>query len=89
LSADALYALLGEGFARIPDHRQPKPPIPLRDALLSAFAMFSLGTEKGTLLIMAKRNLKPLVSTPEHQKSVMSHSRSPLFRPLDGYLPSS
>jgi hypothetical protein len=42
LSADALYALLGEGFARIPDHRQPTPPIPLRDALLSAFAMFSL-----------------------------------------------
>ena len=42
LSADALYALLREGFARIPDHRQPKPPIPLRDALLSAFAMFSL-----------------------------------------------
>ena len=42
LSADALYALLGEGFARIPDHRRPNPPIPLRDALLSAFAMFSL-----------------------------------------------
>lgn len=42
LSADALYALLGQSFARIPDHRQPKPPIPLRDALLSAFAMFSL-----------------------------------------------
>jgi hypothetical protein len=28
------YELLGEGFARIPDHRQPKPPIPLQDALL-------------------------------------------------------
>ena len=42
LSADALYALLGQSFARIPDHRQLKPPIPLRDALLSAFAMFSL-----------------------------------------------
>ena len=42
LSADALYALLGQSFARIPDHRQFKPPIPLRDALLSAFAMFSL-----------------------------------------------
>jgi len=42
LSADALYALLGESFGRIPDHRQPRPPIPLRDALLSAFAMFSL-----------------------------------------------
>jgi hypothetical protein len=42
LSADALFALLGQSFAKIPDHRQPQPPIPLRDALLSAFAMFSL-----------------------------------------------
>src|SRR3990172_6876451 len=42
LSADALYTLLGERFARIPDPRHPAPPIPLRDALLSAFAMFSL-----------------------------------------------
>ena len=42
LSADALFALLGQSFARIPDHRQIKPPIPLRDALLSAFAMFAL-----------------------------------------------
>jgi hypothetical protein len=42
LSADALYALLREGFSEIPDHRQPEPPIPLRDALMSAFAMFSL-----------------------------------------------
>jgi hypothetical protein len=42
LSADALYALLREGFSEIPDHRQPDPPILLRDALLSAFAMFSL-----------------------------------------------
>jgi hypothetical protein len=33
---------LGQSFARIPDHRQLKPPISLRDALLSAFAMFSL-----------------------------------------------
>jgi hypothetical protein len=37
-----MYKLLGEGFAKIPDHRQPKPPIPLRDALLAAFAMFAL-----------------------------------------------
>jgi len=42
LSADALYALLGQSFARIPDHRKPTSPIPLRDALMSAFAIFSL-----------------------------------------------
>ena len=42
LSADALYALLGAGFAEIPDHRDADATIPLSDALLSAFAMFSL-----------------------------------------------
>jgi hypothetical protein len=42
LSADALYALLRSGFEEIPDHRGRKSPIPLPDALMSAFAMFSL-----------------------------------------------
>jgi len=46
---------LGEGFARIPDHRQPKPPIPLRDALLSAFAMFAL-KDPSLLAFDARRN---------------------------------
>jgi hypothetical protein len=41
LSADALHRMLQVSFDQIPDHR-PKPDIPLRDALLSAFAMFSL-----------------------------------------------
>jgi hypothetical protein len=42
LSADALYALLGGSFGRIADLRCPGSPIPLADALMSAFAMFSL-----------------------------------------------
>jgi hypothetical protein len=42
LSADALYALLGESFARVPDPRRANSPIPLADALLSAFALFAL-----------------------------------------------
>jgi len=42
LSADALYALVRRRFGRIPDLRQPEPLIPLTDALMSAFAMFSL-----------------------------------------------
>jgi len=42
LSADALYGLIRGGFGRIPDHRDPKSTIPLADALMSAFAMFSL-----------------------------------------------
>jgi hypothetical protein len=41
LSADALHALLRTAFEAVPEHR-PKPTIPLPDALLSAFAMFSL-----------------------------------------------
>lgn len=42
LSADALLGLLRTGFADIPDHRSGKPDISLPDALMSAFALFSL-----------------------------------------------
>jgi len=42
LSADALYKLLRLRFEKIPDHRGRKCPISLPDALMSAFAMFSL-----------------------------------------------
>ena len=42
LSADALFSLLRTGFADIADHRLGKPDIALTDALMAAFAMFSL-----------------------------------------------
>ena len=42
LSADALFGRLRAGFSGIPDHRPGTPKIPLSDALMSAFAMFSL-----------------------------------------------
>lgn len=42
LSADALFALIHRAFQKIPDHRPPFAQIPLTDALMSAFAMFSL-----------------------------------------------
>jgi DDE family transposase len=42
LSADALFGLLRIGFADIADHRLGKPDISLTDALMAAFAMFSL-----------------------------------------------
>ena len=42
LSADALFGLLRTGFADIADHRPGKPDISLTDALMSAFALFSL-----------------------------------------------
>jgi hypothetical protein len=43
LSADALFARLRHGFAQLTGHRSDKPDIPLTDALMSAFAMFSPG----------------------------------------------
>src|SRR5256714_3923892 len=42
LSADALFRLVRSGFATIPDPRRDNGDIALADALMSAFAMFSL-----------------------------------------------
>src|SRR5882672_12605756 len=42
LSADALFGLVRSGFANIPDYRLSDPDMSLTDALMSAFAMFSL-----------------------------------------------
>ena len=42
LSADALFHLVRSGFANIPDPRDGEGDISLTDALMSAFAMFSL-----------------------------------------------
>jgi len=42
LSADALFGIVRSGFADIPDHRLTDTDIALTDALMSAFAMFSL-----------------------------------------------
>ena len=42
LSADALFRLVRSGFATIPDYRLRETDISLTDALMSAFAMFSL-----------------------------------------------
>src|SRR4029453_7362053 len=42
LSADALFDLVRNGFAHIPDYRLGETDISLADALMSAFAMFSL-----------------------------------------------
>jgi len=42
LSADALFRLVYTGFDHIPDHRPATADLTLTDALMSAFAMFSL-----------------------------------------------
>jgi hypothetical protein len=57
LSADALYELLRLGFEKIPDHRGRKSPISLTDALMSAFAMFSL-KDPSLLAFEERRNDK-------------------------------
>src|SRR6267143_670239 len=42
LSADALFRLVRSGFATLPDYRPDDVDISFADALMSAFAMFSL-----------------------------------------------
>jgi len=42
LNADALFARIRKDFAMVPDHRASNSKIPLADALMSGFAMFSL-----------------------------------------------
>jgi hypothetical protein len=42
LSADALFSLVRSGFAAIPDYRLSDTEIALTDALMAAFALFSL-----------------------------------------------
>jgi len=42
LSADALFRMVRSGFATIPDYRLSETDMSLTDALMSAFAMFSL-----------------------------------------------
>jgi len=42
LSADALFRLVRSGCATLPEYRRSDPDISLTDALMSAFALFSL-----------------------------------------------
>ena len=42
LSADALFRLVHSGFASLPKHHLDDTEITVSDALMSAFAMFSL-----------------------------------------------
>ncbi|MCP3679194.1 MAG: transposase, partial [Gammaproteobacteria bacterium] len=53
LSADALFRTVRSGFDKIPDHRSEDVKISLTDALMSAFAMFSL--KDPSLLFFEKR----------------------------------
>lgn len=57
LSADSLFRLLRDGFERMNDPRSHDAFIPLRDALMSGFAMFSL--KDPSLLAFDQRRCDP------------------------------
>jgi hypothetical protein len=61
LSADALFGLVRNGFARIPDYRSNEGEISLSDALMAAFAMFSL--KSPSLLAYDKQRAEGNLST--------------------------
>ena len=57
LNADSLFACVKKGFDQIPEHRTGGTEIPLGDAAMSAFAMFSL--KDSSLLAFDKRRYSP------------------------------
>ena len=61
LSADALFRLVRSGFNTIPDHRSPDAEISFAEALMSAFAMFSL--QSPSLLAFDKQRAEGNVRT--------------------------
>ena len=70
LSADSLHRTLRDGFEQIPDHR-PQPDIPLRDALLSGFALFSL-KDPSLLAFDARLGGQPATAV-RHRPSAQRH----------------
>lgn len=56
LNADTLFAIIRKDLQRAPDHRAANASIPLADALMSAFAMFSL--KDPSLLAFDERRLE-------------------------------
>ena len=62
LSADALFRLLRMGFSDIAEPRQGTPDIPLADALMSAFAVFTLkARQPGTYNVAIGSGIKAAV----------------------------
>jgi hypothetical protein len=89
LSADALFRLVQSGFASLPDYRVGETEIALADALMSAFAMFSL--KAPSLLAFDKEraegNLHTIygierVPCDTHMRAILDPVSPKLFRPL-------
>src|SRR6266571_5177920 len=89
LSADALFHLVRSGFATIPDPRRDNGDIALADALMSAFAMFSL--KAPSLLAFDKERAEGNVHTiygiervpcDTHMRDILDPVSPKLFRPV-------
>ncbi len=89
LSADALFSLVRSGFATIPDARLSDTDISLTDALMSAFAMFSL--KSPSLLAFDKErtegNLETIygiehVPCDTHRREILDPLCSEALRPV-------
>src|SRR2546425_10392110 len=74
LSADALFHLVRSGFATIPDPRRDHGDIALTDALMSAFALFSL--KAPSLLAFDKERAEGTICTPSMGSSVSLVTRT-------------
>ena len=89
LSADALFRLVHNGFASLPDHRLDNTEISLTDALMSAFAMFSL--KAPSLLAFDKERAEGNVHTiygmarvpcDTHMRKMLDPVSPKVFRPV-------
>jgi len=97
LSADALFRMVRSGFAAIPDYRLSETEISLTDALMAAFALFSL--KSPSLLAFDKRRVEGNLETSytiarvpcdtqmrEILDPVFPESVRPLFKRIFGQL---
>ena len=89
LSADALFRLVHSGFASLPEYRVGETEMAFADALMSAFAMFSL--KAPSLLAFDKEraegNLHTIygierVPCDTHMREILDPVSPKLFRPL-------
>ena len=89
LSADALFRLVHSGFANLPDYRVGDVEIALPDALMSAFAMFSL--KAPSLLAFDKERAEGHLHTIDgmtrvpcdtHMREILDPVSPKLLRPM-------
>jgi hypothetical protein len=82
LSADALFLLLCGGFEKIPNDRPPDADVSLADALMSAFAVFSL-KDPSLLAFDQRRNDENLKSVYHIQAIPCDTYLRTILDPLD------